>query len=150
MANQKFTSTVTLNEGCQVVAESRGFKVIIDEPEQMGGTNTGMTPVELLLSALGSCLTVTISMFSKAFHVDIKDLKVEVEGDLDPSGAMGKNEDVRIGYSSIRINIHVVSDAPRNKIDKLVKMAEEKCPVSDTLKLGAPINASYEIYTEIA
>ncbi len=150
MANQKITSSVSLKEGCQVEVVSRGFKITIDEPAQMGGTNTGMTPVELLLSALGSCLTVTISMFSKHFHVDIKELNVNVEGDLDPMGAMGKDSNAKIGYSDIRINIQIVSDAPKEKIDRLIKMAEEKCPVSDTLRFGAPISATYEITKEIA
>ncbi|MFV9510643.1 OsmC family protein [Tepidibacillus sp. LV47] len=146
MPNQVFRSSVRLIEGTRVEAEARGFKVTVDEPEQIGGSNQGMTPVELLLSALGSCLSITISLFSKAFHVDIKDLRVEVEGELDPMAAMGKS-DARSGYQNIRVHVHIVSDAPQNRIERLIKMAESKCPVSDTLRVGVTINNSVEFET---
>ncbi|GBF12163.1 OsmC family protein [Tepidibacillus infernus] len=149
MANQVMRSTVTLKDGLKVEAESRGFKVIVDEPQQMGGSNLGMTPVELLLSALGSCLTITITMFSKAFHIDIKDLKVDVEGDFDPMGAMGNDPNARSGFTEIRVNIHISSDAPESRIHRLIEMAEQKCPVSDTLRHGVGINAKFELNTEI-
>jgi len=40
-----------LPAGLAVESESRGFKVIMDEPTSLGGTNTGMNPVEALLSS---------------------------------------------------------------------------------------------------
>ncbi len=39
--------------GLAVESESRGFKIIIDEPKSVGGTDTGMSPVEAVLCALG-------------------------------------------------------------------------------------------------
>ena len=40
-----------LSDGLQVEAQSRGFKVLMDEPVEGGGTDKGMNPVELLLSS---------------------------------------------------------------------------------------------------
>jgi len=144
MPNQVFRSSVRLIEGTRVEAEARGFKVTVDEPEQIGGSNQGMTPVELLLSSLGSCLSITISLFSKAFHVDIQELRLDVEGELDPMAAMGQS-DSRSGYQDIRVNVHIVSDAPQSRIEKLIKMAESKCPVSDTLRVGVTINNNVQL-----
>ena len=147
MPNQVFRSSVRLIEGTRVEAEARGFKVTVDEPEQIGGSNQGMTPVELLLSSLGSCLSITISLFSKPFHVEIKDLRVEVEGELDPMAAMSNDPEAHSGYQDIRVHVHIVSDAPANRIERLIKMAESKCPVSDTLRVGVTINNSVELET---
>ncbi|WP_339062827.1 OsmC family protein [Tepidibacillus marianensis] len=149
MPNQVFRSSVRLIEGTRVEAEARGFKVTVDEPEQIGGSNQGMTPVELLLSSLGSCLSITISLFSKPFHVDIQELRLDVEGELDPMAAMGQSE-ARSGYQDIRVNVHIVSDAPISRIEKLIKMAESKCPVSDTLRVGVTINNNVELETATA
>lgn len=134
MAIQELKATVTLKDGMFVEAESRGFKVHMDEPEQLGGTNKAMNPVEMLLAALGGCLSITISAFSKAAHVNIQDCRVDVTGDLDPEGFLGINKDVRKGLSQIRYNIEIVSDSPEEKINKLMQMVEDRCPVSDTLK----------------
>lgn len=134
MANQEFKATVSLKEGLLVEGESRGFKVAIDEPENLGGSNQGMTPVEMLLNSLGGCLAITIAAFSKAAHVELNDVKVNVTGDLDPGGFLGTNKDVRKGFSQIRYEVELSTDATQEKINKLMQMVEERCPVSDTLK----------------
>lgn len=134
MANQEFKVTTSLKQGLTVEAETRGFKVVMDEPEQMGGANQGMTPVELLLASLGGCLSITIAAFSKAAHVELRDVKVHVSGDLDPEGFMGINKNVRKGFSQIRYDIEVITDSPEERVQKLMQMVEERCPVSDTLK----------------
>nr|WP_223814532.1 OsmC family protein [Thermoanaerobacterium thermosaccharolyticum] len=55
-----------LPEGLAVESEVRGFKMLLDEPKEMGGTNKGMNPVEALLCALGSCQTIVEE--SQCFH----------------------------------------------------------------------------------
>lgn len=59
MPKSLFKSTASLQDGMQVKAQSSEFTVTIDEPEQLGGTNTGMNPVELILAALGACQAIT-------------------------------------------------------------------------------------------
>lgn len=63
-------------EGLIAESESRGFKIIMDEPESLGGTNKGMNPVEGLLVSLGSCLVIVGSDFAKAQRIDLRDLWV--------------------------------------------------------------------------
>jgi len=134
MASQEFKTTVTLKEGLYVEAEARGLKVGMDEPETLGGSNKAMNPVEMLLSALGGCISITLAAFSKAAHVEIKECKVHVTGDLDPEGFLGVNKDVRKGFTQIRYQVELVTDSSEDKVRRLMQMVDEKCPVSDTLK----------------
>lgn len=132
MALTTFKATARRKQGLAVLAESRNFELNVDEPKCLGGTDTGMNPVEMILCALGSCQTIVASAFAKKLGIKLQDFWVEVEGDLDPDGFMGLF-DVRPGYQNIRYNMHIKSDASEDKIKEFVEFIEKTCPVGDTL-----------------
>lgn len=145
MAIEVFKSSVKLLPGgllCE--ADVRGFKVQMDEPPSLGGTDKAMNPVELLLSALGGCICICAGAFSKAYHVELQNFHVELEGDLDPDGFLGKNKNIRTGYQKIRAVMHIVSPSPRENIDRFVNSIKSACPVSDTLR-GVDVVADYRV-----
>lgn len=133
MANMTFTSTVQwTGEGVSADATSGGHTIRIDEPASLGGMDTGQNPVQLILSSLGGCLTVLINAFAPAHEVEIRDVSVEVEGDLDPDAFMGKS-DARTGFSEIRYKINIDSSSEPEKVAALRDHAIRACPVKDTL-----------------
>lgn len=137
MPKTTFQATAHLQQGVQVKAKSRNFEIIIDEPKELGGTDTGMNPVELTLAALGACQAIVARVYARKFKIEFDDLWIDVEGDLDTDGFLNKS-DVRRGYSDIRFNIHIVTDAPREKVEEFVAFIEKTCPVGDTI--ANPVN----------
>jgi len=134
MANMTFQSRVKwTGSGVSSDAVTGPHTVRIDEPEALGGENTGPNPVEYILSALGGCLVVLLSAFAPQHGVELNDLRVDVEGDLDPDGFMGRS-DVRPGFSEIRYKIHIISPSPEEKVEALKAHAIRICPVKDTLR----------------
>ncbi len=135
MAIQTFKATTTWSgNGVYVESNARSFEVAMDEPKNLGGSNKAMSPVEMLLSSLGGCMGICAAAFAGQCGVELKGYSVDIEGDLDTDGFLGKDPSVRKGYQEIRYNMHIDSPSPKENIQKLVKMIEERCPVSDTLK----------------
>ena len=62
------------------------FTVLMDEPETLRGTDTGMNPVEMLLCCLGACQCIVARLFARARKFDFQDLRIEREGNVDTVG----------------------------------------------------------------
>lgn len=126
-------------EGLQVETDARGFKIVMDEPEEMGGTNTGMNPVEAVLCALGACQSIVAAAFAEANDFHFEEFHVELEGDLDPDGFMGLAEGVRNGFQEIRFTMHFKTNESQEKAEAFANFIEERCPVGDCLVNGVKL-----------
>lgn len=120
-------------QGVYCEGGTRGFNIATDEPAELGGSDKAMNPVELLLCALGGCMCICAAAFARKCQVDLKGVSVDLEGDLDPDGFLGKNPEIRKGYQQIRYKIKIDSPSPQANIDQLLSVIKERCPVSDTL-----------------
>jgi len=132
MAIQQFKAQAQLEQGVKVTVKARSFTLAIDEPKELGGTDTGMNPIEALLGSLAACQAIVARVYAKQFDVELDDFRVEVEGDLDLDGFFGKAP-VRPGYSEIRYDFHIQSSSPQANIDKLIQHLQNHCPVGDSL-----------------
>ncbi len=72
--------------GYAVDIRARTHDVRTDEPVAKGGTDTGATPMELLLGALASCTAITLRMYAERKGWELGEIKVDCrlfqEGDV--------------------------------------------------------------------
>lgn len=119
MKNEQVITTKT-NVGLQVDANIRNkHHIKIDEPEFNGGTDTGITPVELELAALGASLQEETEKIAEKNNFSYRKLIVNLEGDIDLDGMHG-NPDIPNGFQEIRINFNFDTDDSKSKIDSLI------------------------------
>lgn len=123
----------TLSNGLQVEANARGFKIVMDEPEELGGTNVGMNPVEAVLCSLGSCQAIVVKAFAKAKNFSYESFRIEIEGDLDPDGFLGL-ADVRTGLQEVRYKVFFKTSESQEKAEEFANFVEKTCPVCDIIK----------------
>jgi uncharacterized OsmC-like protein len=131
-----------------VKSRSRGFTLRADEPRNIGGTNTSVNPVEMLLCALGSCQCIAARLLAPSQGIDLKEFHVSVEGDINPEGFLRGKEVTRPGFQEIRLKINVKADAPRDKIDSFVAFIQSRCPVGETVMNGVRIMTESHVPTE--
>ena len=138
MAVQAIRASAHLQQGVAVKVQAREFEIQLDEPKELGGTDTGMNPVEVLLGALGACQAIVARVYAKKFNVQLDDFRVELVGDIDLDGFLGLAE-VRPGYSAIRYQYFVQSPSAPEDIKALIALVASKCPVGDSLGNGVQL-----------
>lgn len=125
------------------VSNNRGHQITIDEPKEMGGTDQGMTPVEVTLASLAGCLSITTVFLAKKMKIEIDNLSVDLEGMLDEEAM--SSADLDSGFKEIKYNIKIKSKSPEKKVERLIKSIKDYCPVSDTLKRAIDVKGSYKL-----
>ena len=121
------------------VAKTRHFQLTIDEPEGLGGTDHAANPVEFLLAAYAGCLNVMGHIIANELDFKLNSLKIELDGDLNPSKVFGQPTSDRAGYKEIRVNIIPDADTDRETLDKWLEAIESRCPVNDNLINPTPV-----------
>ena len=134
---------VTYTNGLQFVGEaSSGHAIVMDGDTKVGGHNTGLRPMELLLVGLGGCAGMDVISIMKKKKQDVTGLDINVEGQ--------KAENYPKKFTDINIEFiikgrNISEDALKKSIDLSMN---KYCSVKATLEGSAKINYSYKIIQE--
>ena len=127
-------------EGLRSETKIRQFSVTVDEPETLGGTDTGPNPVELVLGALASCQEITYRAYAEAVGIPLEAVSVKIEGNLDLRGFFAVKDGVRPGFQSVRGTVLLKSSASSADLARLKQVVDAHCPVLDILQSGVPVS----------
>ena len=118
-----------------------GHRLTVDEPVPVGGTDTGPSPYEMLLAALGSCTAMTLRLYAdrrqwplKRAVVKLRHHKVHAQDCVDCPKKPAKMDVV----DRVLVLEGPLDEAQRAK---LVEIAE-RCPVHQTLGSAIQVNTT--------
>ncbi|TAN49428.1 MAG: OsmC family peroxiredoxin [Methylococcaceae bacterium] len=114
----------------------KSFEFESEEPPILIGSQVSGTPhacpVELILSALASCLTMGVTYNAAVRKIRIDTLRIDVQGDIDFRGYLGIPVE-RMGYHHIQINCDIKSSATDEEIAELMEYVRKTSPVLDII-----------------
>jgi len=135
-------SAKKLSKGFLVEGGSRGFSILMDELKELGGSDQGISPGEMLLTSCGSCMCMVMTAFARQHGISIQDLSIDVEGDMDLLGYL--NGDPRPGFQQIRYRVNLQTPSDSGKVKKFLEFVKIRCPIADTIVNGTPVTAAEE------
>jgi uncharacterized OsmC-like protein len=137
----------TINEyygACQNFQRSQPFVFEKDEPPVLLGEDHGANPVEYVFAALDGCLTTSLIYHAAAQGIKIDEVETSFSGDLNLHGFLGLDENTRNGYEKIKVVFKIKADAPKEKLQELVQLAQKRSPVFDIVSHPTPVEVSLE------
>lgn len=123
------------------LAENR--RLHADEPINCAGANTAVSPEDLLLSAVGSCLTVAWISVLSSRGIKVKALDIEVSGTVNFRGAYGV-DDSPPGFEQLNIVVNLDADAPAAVIDGLRDKVKAISVIPDTILRAVPVEINFK------
>ncbi len=139
-AKGSFSSTTKWLGGAQAKTTARSFTIKTDEPTPLGGKDENIDPMELLLAALGSCLTIGWVTHANLRGVDFSDLEITVNAPFDLRGYLEIDKDVRPGFGELSYDIKVKTDASDEQLNEIQMAAELGSPMFDNIKNMTPVS----------
>jgi uncharacterized OsmC-like protein len=119
------------------------FHLIIDEPEAMGGTHAGPSPIQVLLMALAGCLNVTGHEVARQRGLKLKGMKLRIEGVMNPCAFIGCSSEERAGFQHIRVVVDAdMEDATPEAVAAWLEETERRCPVTDNIRADTAVSVS--------
>ncbi|MEX0944888.1 MAG: OsmC family protein [Balneolaceae bacterium] len=142
IANATFRAKSTLKNGFLADVQTRGFNYISDEPAELGGTDKGPNPVEYVLGAFAACQEIVIKAYATVLEIDLKEVKVEVDGNLDLHGFLNLTEE-RAGFKSVSYKTTIVTNEKNTgKLKLLEELSVTRCPVLDIIQNPVEVSGS--------
>ncbi len=114
-------------------SRNRSFVLHNDATRSLLGADTGANPLEYLLHALAGCLTTTLIYHAALRGVRIGSVESTIHGTQDARGILGVSNNVRNGFSDVRIELKVTGDASDDTLRELILLAQKRSPVYDLL-----------------
>jgi putative redox protein len=93
--------------------------VVVDEPEEAGGTDVGPSPTRLLAASLASCTAITIAMYANRKDWNIEGLEVAVDFEGLPKDATS---------TTFVVTLMMPSSLDTEQAER-IRLIAGKCPV---------------------
>lgn len=138
----KYKTTVEWKGGLAFeAAPPSGHRLLMDVSVDEGGQDSGVTPVEALLSAIAGCSAVDVVMILTKKKQTLTSYRVEIDGERGPEGVYPRP------FLSITLR-HIVSgeNLDPGAVERAVALSDQKyCTVISTLRVSPAVSSEWVI-----
>jgi len=133
-------ATVTLAEGMKFTVETgSGHALVLDAREEVGGSDAGPRPMELLAAGLAGCTAMDVISILRKMQQPVQGLEVRA--------TTTDAEDHPRRFLTMHIEYVITGEGlDERRVQRAIDLSENRyCAASATLRLGTAVTNSYRI-----
>lgn len=116
------------------------FTVEADMPPPLGGEGRAPSPLHYCLYGSASCYAATFAQEAALAGVELRDLRIRVHAELDLTRTLGLGD--RPSVRRLGWEVIADSDADRGTLERIRRLADERCPAVWCLKNPVPLETA--------
>jgi uncharacterized OsmC-like protein len=120
---------------------AKDFRICVDEPLELCGTNQHPNPQETLFAALNACMMVGYVALCALEGIELDELRIETEGDIDLRGFLGLDPTVRPGYEQIRYTVCIKGNGTPEQFGRIHQAVMATSPNYFNLANAIPLRS---------
>ena len=132
-----------MDEGFATECKAGNHNLRIDQPKAAGGTDTGPTPLEYFLLSFGGCIAAIARIVAKQKNILLRNVTIEVSGELNTDALMGRDGDIRAGFSKIDLRAELDADLSAEEKKAFLAEVDSRCPISDNIANPTSISVEF-------
>jgi len=121
----------------------RTFRIPIDEPLELAGSNTAANPQETLMAAFNACMLVGYVVGSSMKGIELEKLEIQTAGELDLRGFLGLDASVKPGYDEIQYTVRIKGNGTPEQFqeihDTVMVTSPNRYNMANPIKLKADL-----------
>ncbi len=106
----------------------RQFSIDIDEPRELGGSNSFANPQEHLIAALNACMTVGYVAQCAVRGITLESLAIETDGEIDLRGFLGIDPAAPQGYENLSYTVRIKGNGTKEQFAEVHKAVMATSP----------------------
>ena len=106
----------------------RRFAIDIDEPRELGGSNSFANPQEHLIAALNACMMVGYVAQCAVRGITLENLAIETDGEIDLRGFLGIDPAVPPGYENLNYTVRIKGNGTKEQFAEVHKAVMATSP----------------------
>jgi uncharacterized OsmC-like protein len=106
----------------------RRFSIDIDEPRELGGSNSFANPQDHLIAALNACMTVGYVAQCAVRGITLESLAIETDGEIDLRGFLGIDPAVPQGYENLSYTVRIKGNGTKQQFAEVHKAVMATSP----------------------
>ena len=127
----RITATMETPQRVRVQARDKGLR--LDMSKLLGGTGTGLMPLEALLAAYAGSLNVVGNFVAKTMDFDLRQWEFTIWAEFDPRGIWGLKK-VSKAIQVVHLEARVTTTETERRLAQLRSKMAERDPVQNLLK----------------
>src|SRR5437764_614900 len=121
----------------------RRFTFDIDEPYELGGSNSFANPQEHLIASLNACMTVGYVAQCAVRGIALESLAIETHGEIDLRGFLGIDPAVARGYENLSYTVRIKGNGTKEQFAEIHQAVTATSPNFYNLSQPVVLNPAF-------